>query len=58
MSKYSIFSILLLNSINLASSLKVREQVAHPYKITGLITVLYMLILGSWQEMLVRYYSN
>jgi len=36
--------ILFSNTPNLCSSLSVRDQVSHPYKTTGKITVLYILI--------------
>jgi hypothetical protein len=32
------------NTLNLCSSLSVRDQVSHPYKITGKIMVMYILI--------------
>ena len=35
---------ILLNTLSLCSSLNVRDQVSHPYKSTGRITVLYILI--------------
>jgi len=38
-------SLLGLNILNLCSSLSVKDQVSHPYKIKGKIIVLYTLIL-------------
>jgi phosphate starvation-inducible membrane PsiE len=48
-----LFSILFSNTLNLCSSLYLRDQVSHPYKTTGKMTVLYILIftfLASRQE--------
>jgi hypothetical protein len=39
-----LLSTLFLNTLNLCSSLEVRDQVSHPYKTTGKIIVLYILI--------------
>jgi hypothetical protein len=39
-----LLSTLFSNTLNLWSSLNVRDQVSHPYKTTGKITVLYILI--------------
>jgi hypothetical protein len=39
-----LLSTLFSNTLNLCSSLKVRDQVSHPYKIKGKIIVLYILI--------------
>jgi hypothetical protein len=48
-----LLSTLFSNTLNLCSSLKVRGQVAHPYRTTGKIIVFYILIfvfLGSRRE--------
>jgi hypothetical protein len=42
-------SILFSNTLSLCSSLNVRDQVAHPYKTTGRIMVLYILTF-KWYE--------
>jgi hypothetical protein len=39
-----LFSTLFLNTLNLCSSLSVRDQVSHPYKTRGKITVSYILM--------------
>jgi polysaccharide pyruvyl transferase WcaK-like protein len=39
-----LLSTLFSNTLSLCSSLSVRDQVSHPYKITGKTTVLYTLI--------------
>jgi hypothetical protein len=39
-----LLSTLFSNILGLYSSLKVRDQVSHPYRTTGKITVLYILI--------------
>jgi phosphate starvation-inducible membrane PsiE len=41
-----LLSILFSNTLNLCSSLSVRDQVSHPYKTTGKIMILYILILS------------
>jgi hypothetical protein len=38
----------LSKTLSLCYSLKVRDQVSHPYGTTGKITVLYILILEPW----------
>lgn len=38
------FGVLFLNALNLCLSLKVRDQISHPYKTRGKITILYILI--------------
>jgi hypothetical protein len=38
-----LLSTLFSNTLHLRSSLNVRDQVSHPYKTTGRITVLYIL---------------
>jgi hypothetical protein len=48
-----VLNILFSNTINLYSSVNVRDQVSHPYKTTGKIIDLYILIftfLGSRRE--------
>jgi hypothetical protein len=42
-------SILLSNILNLISSLDVRDQFSHPYKTTGRISVMYILIF-TWSH--------
>jgi hypothetical protein len=42
-----LLSILFSNTLNLYSSLRVRDQVSHPYKLTSKIIVLYILTLRS-----------
>jgi hypothetical protein len=39
-----ILSTLFTNTLNLCSSLNVRDQVSHPYKTTGKSLILYILI--------------
>jgi hypothetical protein len=41
-SKYSPQHPVLKNTLSLCSSINVRDQVSHPYKITGRIIVLYI----------------
>jgi uncharacterized membrane protein len=41
---YILLSTLFSNTLNLCSSLKERDKVSHPYKTTGKIIVLYILI--------------
>jgi hypothetical protein len=40
----NLLSTLFSNTLNLCSSLNMRDQIAHPYKTTGKIIVLYILI--------------
>jgi hypothetical protein len=39
---------ILLNTLNLCSSLNVSDQVSHPYKTTDKVIALYILILKFW----------
>jgi hypothetical protein len=39
-----LFSTLLSNTLSLCSPLNIREQVSHPYRTTGKIIVLYILM--------------
>jgi hypothetical protein len=43
-----LLNLLLLNTLSLRSSLDVRDQVSHPYKTSGKIIVLYILIFKFW----------
>ena len=44
----TLLSTLFSNTLNLRSSLSVSDQVSHPYRTTGNITVLYILIFNFW----------
>jgi hypothetical protein len=46
-SLHFILSALFTNIINLCSSLHVRDQVSHPFRTTGKIIILYILIFTS-----------
>jgi hypothetical protein len=43
-SKYLILNTLFSNTLSLCSFLNIRDQVSHPYRTTGKIIVLYILI--------------
>jgi hypothetical protein len=45
-----LFSTLFLNTFNLCSSFSVRDEFSHPYKTTGKIVVLHILILVFREE--------
>jgi hypothetical protein len=41
---YILFSCLISNTLSICSSLNVRDQVSHPYRTTGKIVAVYILI--------------
>jgi len=43
-------SVLFLNTLNLCSSIRIRDLVSHPYKTTCKIMVLYILIFKSFRR--------